>query len=559
MLSHIFLRDFAIIETLDLELEPGMTALTGETGAGKSILIDAIGLVLGDRADSGVVRHGAEKTEITLSIDVSDTPSAMQWLKDQDLDQDDQCILRRVITSSGKSRAWINGTPTNLTMLRQLGEQVVDIHGQHEHQSLMKKEMQRQLLDDYGSHAKQLQTLDKHYSEWKQLNDKLRQLTDQSSDHQAQIDLLSFQTQELETLELVEGEYIQLDEEHSRLSNAGELLQTAAGGIEQLYDADENSVYSILSHLISDLSGQERLDSALTEPLALLTEARIQIEEATGLLRNYQDSLELDPQRLDWVESRISDLLQMARKHNVTPEELPEKFNSLSARLAELDGGDYDLDALQAKLDKAREQYLETAEKLHKARQKAAKQLGQGVSTAMQQLGMDGGVFEIRCDYDPESKFTTHGLDDIEFQVSANPGQPLKALIKVASGGELSRISLAIQMIAAQKVTLPALIFDEVDTGIGGGTAEVVGQQLRKLGSSRQVLCVTHLPQVASQAHQHYKVTKIKGKTSTSTGMLDLQADERVEEIARMMGGIEITESTRALAREMLQTGEQSN
>ena len=559
MLSHIFLRDFAIIETLDLELEPGMTALTGETGAGKSILIDAIGLVLGDRADSGVVRHGAEKTEITLSIDVSDTPSAMQWLKDQDLDQDEQCILRRVITSSGKSRAWINGTPTNLTMLRQLGEQVVDIHGQHEHQSLMKKEMQRQLLDDYGSHAKQLQTLDKHYSEWKQLNDKLRQLTDQSSDHQAQIDLLSFQTQELETLELVEGEYAQLDEEHSRLSNAGELLQTAAGGIEQLYDADENSVYSILSHLITDLSDQERLDSALTEPLALLTEARIQIEEATGLLRNYQDSLELDPQRLDWVEKRISDLLQMARKHNVTPEELPEKFNSLSARLAELDGGDYDLDALQAKLDKAREQYLETAEKLHKARQKAAKQLGQGVSTAMQQLGMGGGVFEIRCDYDAESKFTTYGLDDIEFQVSANPGQPLKALIKVASGGELSRISLAIQMIAAQKVTLPALIFDEVDTGIGGGTAEVVGQQLRKLGSSRQVLCVTHLPQVASQAHQHYKVTKIKGKTSTSTGMLDLQADERVEEIARMMGGIEITESTRALAREMLQTGEQSD
>lgn len=558
MLSHIFLRDFAIIETLDLELEPGMTALTGETGAGKSILIDAIGLVLGDRADSGVVRHGAEKTEITLSIDVSDTPSAMQWLKDQDLDQDDQCILRRVITNSGKSRAWINGTPTNLTMLRQLGEQVVDIHGQHEHQSLMKKEMQRQLLDDYGSHAKYLQTLDKHYSEWKQLHDKLRKLTDQSSDHQAQIDLLSFQTQELETLALVEGEYAQLDEEHSRLSNAGELLQTAATGIEQLYDADENSVYSILSHLITDLSGQEQLDSALTEPLALLTEARIQIEEATGLLRNYQDSLELDPQRLDWVEKRISDLLQMARKHNVEPEALPAKFNSLSERLAELDGGDYDLDALQANLDKASQQYLDSAEKLHKARQKAAKQLGQGVSTAMQQLGMGGGVFEIRCDYDPAGKFTTYGLDDIEFQVSANPGQPLKALIKVASGGELSRISLAIQMIAAQKVTLPALIFDEVDTGIGGGTAEVVGQQLRKLGSSRQVLCVTHLPQVASQAHQHYKVTKIKGKTSTSTGMLDLQADERVEEIARMMGGIEITESTRALAREMLQTGEQS-
>lgn len=555
MLSHIFLRDFAIIETLDLELEPGMTALTGETGAGKSILIDAIGLVLGDRADSGVVRHGAEKTEITLSIDLADTPSALKWLQAQDLDQDDQCILRRVITSSGKSRAWINGSPTNLTMLRQLGEQVVDIHGQHEHQSLMKKEMQRQMLDDYGDHQKLLATLNKHYSAWKALKDKLDKLQNQNSDHQAQIDLLSFQTQELEALALVEGEYAELDAEHSRLSNAGELLMTASQGLEQLYDADQQSVYSVLSGLINDMTPLKDHDSRLAEPLSLLTDAQIQVEEASSLLRHYKDSLEMDPQRLQWLESRLSDLHQMARKHNVTPETLPETFADLSMKLAALSGDEYDLEALQEKLDESRQTYLDAAEKLHKAREKAAKQLAKGVSKAMQQLGMEGGVFEIACQYDEASKFSSHGLDDIEFQVSANPGQPLKSLVKVASGGELSRISLAIQMIAAQKVTLPALIFDEVDTGIGGGTAEVVGQQLRKLGSNRQVLCVTHLPQVASQAHQHYKVTKIKGKTSTSTGMITLRDDARVEEIARMMGGIEITESTRALAQEMLNTG----
>ncbi|RVU84501.1 DNA repair protein RecN [Leucothrix sargassi] len=552
MLSHIFLRDFAIIETLDLEFDQGMTALTGETGAGKSILVDAIGLVLGDRADSGVVRHGAEKTEITLAIDISDTPTALKWLQDQELDQADDCILRRVITSSGKSRAWINGSPANLTMLRQLGEQVVDIHGQHEHQSLMKKEAQRQMLDDYGSHSKLLTTLNTHYKAWKELNDKLDSLQNQSSDHQAQIDLLSFQTQELEALELAENEYEQLDEEHGRLSNAGELLSTASAGVDQLYDAEQNSVYSIISHLISDLSELKSLDSSLEEPVALLTEAQIQVEEASGLLRHYQESLELDPQRLQYVEERIASLHQMARKHNVMPEELLAKFQDLSSRLAGLSGDDYDLDALKEKLEESRQAYLKQAEKLHTARAKAAKQLSKGVSKAMQQLGMDGGVFEIKCAFDTETKFTAHGLDDIEFQVSANPGQPLKSLVKVASGGELSRISLAIQMIAAQKVTLPALIFDEVDTGIGGGTAEVVGQQLRKLGNSRQVLCVTHLPQVASQAHQHYKVTKIKGSTSTSTGMLTLKGDARIEEISRMMGGIEITDSTRALAREML-------
>ena len=553
MLSHIFLRDFAIIETLDLELEPGMTALTGETGAGKSILIDAIGLVLGDRADSGVVRHGAEKTEITLTIDISDTPNALIWLQENDLDEDDQCILRRIITNNGKSRAWINGSPANLSMLRQLGEQLVDIHGQHEHQSLMKKEMQRQLVDDYADNSDLIATLITRYDTWKALQDKLDQLQNQSSDHQAQIDLLSFQTQELEALQPIEGEYPQLDEEHSRLSNAGELLQTASSGVQQLY-AEKHSVYSVLSSLINDMGQLTDIDSAFKEPLAMLSEAQIQVEEASSILRQYQDSLDLDPQRLQFVESRIAQLHQMAKKHMISPDALAGKYQVLCSKLSDLSGDDYDLDALNEKLERAKASYLKQAEKLHKSRQKSATQLSKGVSGAMQQLGMDGGVFKIQCAFDTHNNFTTHGLDDIEFQVSANPGQPLKSLAKVASGGELSRISLAIQMIAAQRVTLPALIFDEVDTGIGGGTAEVVGQQLRKLGLNRQVLCVTHLPQVASQAHQHYKVTKIKGQTSTSTGILTLENEDQVEEIARMMGGIEITESTRALAREMLQS-----
>lgn len=554
MLSHIHLKNFAIIEQLNLELNPGMTALTGETGAGKSILIDAIGLVLGDRAESGVVRHGAEKAEITLSVDINDTPTAHQWLKKQDLDDDEQCILRRVITAQGKSRAWINGSPCNLSMLRQLGEQLVDIHGQHEHQSLMKKDMQRQMLDDYAMNQATNQSLLKKtasaFSTWKTLKDKLERLNSANSDHQAKLDLLRFQTQELDELSLGEDEAPQLDEEHARLSNAGQLLDSTSKSILQLYDADELTIYSGISDVLHRLEAGSQLDSALKEPFEMLQNAQIQIQEACDLLRRYQESVALDPERLDWVNSRLSTLHDLSRKHQTTPDLLYAKWQELNAQMTELDSDDYDLDALQEKLDKSELVYLDIAKKLTSKREKAAKKLSSGVSKAMQQLGMQGGQFSI--DIQSSENYSAYGLDTIEFQVSANPGQPLKSLIKVASGGELSRISLAIQMIAAQRMTLPALIFDEVDSGIGGGIAEVVGQQLRNLGNKRQVLCVTHLPQVASQAHNHYKVTKIKGKESTSTGMMVLNDAQRIEEIARMMGGIEITESTLNLAAEML-------
>ncbi len=550
MLTHIHVRNFAIIEKLDLELNPGMTVLTGETGAGKSILIDAIGLVMGDRADSSTVKHGCDKAEITLSIDISQTATAEQWLQEQDLDNDGECILRRVITSAGKSRAWINGSPCNLSMLKQLGEQVVDIHGQHEHQSLMKKDMQRQLLDEFANNQALLNKTHQAWQQWQTVNKHYQTLLTQSTDHLAKLDLLKFQTDELEKLGLQSNEVEQLEEEHSRLAHADQLLQAAGSAHQQIYE-DEQSLYSALGSVIQTLEQQLSLDNDLESPLELLNSAQIQLQEAAEELRHYLDKLNLDPQRLQQVETRMADIQNLARKHHIDAFELPRKLTQLQQELAELNSDEYNLEALQTRLQKTVNRYQQHASKLSKQRLLAARKLSASVTDAMQQLSMKGGIFEIKVTQDTD-KFSLFGMDDINFEVSANPGQPVKPLIKVASGGELSRISLAIQMIAAQKVTLPALIFDEVDTGIGGGTAEIVGKQLRKLGEGRQVLCVTHLPQVAAQAHHHYKVTKIKNKAGTQTGILTLTPEERTAEIARMMGGVEITASTIALAREMI-------
>jgi DNA repair protein RecN (Recombination protein N) len=552
MLTHIHIRDFAIIEALDLELHPGMTALTGETGAGKSILLDAIGLVLGDKADSNTVRHGADKTDITLSVDLAQTPTAREWLEAQGMEhEDDTCILRRVISAQGKSRAWINGSPANLTQLRELGEQLVDIHGQHEHQSLMKKDAQRQMLDAFADNDTLLEDTRTAWQAWKKLHERVNLLASQNQQHQERVDLLRFQAQELEALALQAGEPAQLDEELSRLGNAEQLRTTAAQGYHQLYD-NEPSLYSTLGRLLNDIQQQARLDNQLEPSLELLTSAQIQMQEAASLLRDYAESLDIDPARLQWVENRIADIRSLARKYRIDPNELPARLQTIQTELAQLGGDDYDLDALEQQLQEVTQTYLKQAGTLGKARTQAAQQLSTGVTQAMQQLGMQGGQFIIQVNQIPNAHFQASGMDSIEFTVSANPGQPLKSLMKVASGGELSRISLAIQMIAAQKITLPALIFDEVDTGIGGGIAEVVGKQLRALGTNRQVLCVTHLPQVASQAHQHYKVTKLKGKEHTSTGIEHLTSSQRVEEVARMIGGVEITPATRTLAEEML-------
>lgn len=556
MLTYIHIRDFAIITDLELELQAGMTALTGETGAGKSILLDAIGLVLGDKADAGSIRHGAEKADITLSVAISNTPQAQQWLAEQELLVDDEnCILRRVVTNTGKSRAWINGSLTTLTALRELGEQLVDIHGQHEHQSLMKRDMQRCMVDAYAGNDTLLKQTQDAYRQWKILHERHQALTTQSSHFQERLDLLNFQVQELRALALENGEITQLDEELNRLGHAEQLQATAEQGYQQLYE-NERSIYSSLSQLSQELTRQVRVDDALNAPLELVSSAQIQIQEAAWVLRDYAQALDLDPARLSEVETRIADIRNMARKYRMEAELLPEHLAHLQAELANLASDDYDLEALQAKLTAAGQAYKKSAQALSKTRIKAADQLSRGVSTAMQALGMQGGQFQIQVVLVEDKTPHLQGIDQLEFLVSTNPGQPLKPLTKVVSGGELSRISLAIQMIAAQKMTLPALIFDEVDTGIGGGIAEVVGAQLRTLGTNHQVLCVTHLPQVASQAHHHYKVTKVKSIDSTQTGIIYLDPIERVEEIARMMGGTEITPATRALAVEMLERAE---
>jgi DNA repair protein RecN (Recombination protein N) len=502
------------------------------------------------------VRHGAEKAEISLEVDIHELPQAYAWLQAQDLaDSREMCLLRRTVNIQGKSRAWINGSTVTLSQLRELGEQLVDIHGQHEHQSLMKKEAQRHLLDAFAQNDTVLQATKQAWQHWKKLHERIQYLSTQSQQYHERLDLLKFQAQELASLELQADEIAQLDEELSRLANAEQLRSTAANSYQQLYEA-EPSLYSVLSRTLSELEQQLKLDTKLEPAVELLTSTQIQLHEAASQLRDYAEHLELDPQRLHWVENRIADIRSMARKYRIEPELLLAKLHSVQTELEHLDNGEFDLAALQSQLSEASQQYQMWAAQLSQIRQQAAAQLSVGVSQAMQQLGMQGGRFVIQVQANATANYQALGTDQIEFLVSANPGQPLKPLIKVASGGELSRISLAIQMIAAQRVTLPALIFDEVDTGIGGGIAEVVGKQLRQLGHNRQVLCVTHLPQVASQAHQHYRVTKVKSFNATRTGIEVLDAAQRIDEIARMIGGLEMTPATLALASEMLATAQ---
>jgi len=553
MLTHIHIRDFAIIEDLELELGSGMTVLTGETGAGKSILIDAIGLVLGDRADSATVRHGASRAEVSVELDINGHQEAARWLAEQDLEPDSGCLLRRVVGADGRSRAYVNGSPVKLQALKQLGEMLVDLHGQHEHQSLMRRPVQRELLDNYADHAALLSQVAEHYQHWASLKQQLDDLRAQGDARRERLDLLRYQVQELDALDLKTGELPELEAEHARLANAGRLLELAQGAYQTLYEGDEQTVHDQLSSLCHSLDEAAGLDERLVESRDLLANAQIQVAEAADGLRRYTDHLELDPQRLAWVEDRLGEIQDLARKHRVAPAELPGLHEQLREELAHMEDSHYDLQTLEQELDKSEASYRQAARALSESREQAARQLGEQVSEAMQGLGMAGGCFEVQVEHDPEERFSAHGSDRIDYQVTANPGQPLRPLTKVASGGELSRISLAIQMIAARAVSIPTLIFDEVDTGIGGAVAEAVGRQLSGLGEQRQVLCVTHLPQVAAQAHHHLQVYKRKWQESTETEIASLDPSERVNEVARMLGGLQLTDQTLAHAREMIE------
>ncbi|MEN8800513.1 MAG: DNA repair protein RecN [Thiogranum sp.] len=551
MLLSLHIRDFAIIDELEVELGPGMTALTGETGAGKSILLDALGLLLGDRADAGAVRHGAGRADISASFDVRAIESARNWLAQQELTLDGECQIRRVVLSEGRSRGYINGSPVPIQTLRDFGECLVDIHGQHEHQSLMKRELQRQLLDSHGGHDKLLAELAGIHRDWKHTQDQIEAITGTGQDRDSRLEFLKFQLQELNELAPEAGEVLRLHEEHARLANAGRLLETCGSHIARLYD-DEHSAQAAISHALSDLDPLAQIDPTLKEASELIDSALIQLEEGVDQLRSYQQGLELDPQRLQWVEQRLDALHKIAGKHRIEAETLTDFQSRLGQELDRLEQADQQLQALEQRRQQLVTQFDKCAKQLHRKRVKTASRLSAQVSDVMQTLGMQGGRFNIEVGAGATDAMSAYGRDQIEFLVSTNPGHPPKPLTRVASGGELSRISLAIQVVAAADTHIPTLIFDEVDTGVGGAVAETVGKQMQLLGKHHQVMCVTHLPQVAAQAHHHLQVSKLTGDKTTRTRIRPLTGNERVEEIARMLGGQTITASTRQHAREML-------
>jgi DNA repair protein RecN (Recombination protein N) len=557
MLNHIHVRNLAIVDEIEVELGAGMTTLTGETGAGKSILVDALGLVLGDRADSGVIRHGCERAEISASFDAGQHTAARAWLQSQDLDMEGECQLRRVINREGRSRGYINGRPVPVQSLREIGDLLVDIHGQHEHQSLLRSTVQRQLLDDFGSHRDLLDEVRTLFEDWKTTRQQLDTARQEDADRDARLNLLRYQSQELAALGLTVEEIEALDEEHARQANAGRLLEACQLGLVRLDADDGGSAHALLNQTLDELSELARLDSGLAETTGLLNEAAVLVQEGISALRQYSEQLEIDPQRLHWLEERIGLLHDLARKHRCKPAELPAVEADINRSLEAIEHSDQRRTELASRLGALESAYQRAAGQLTRKRQQAARDFAKQITAAMQTLGMAGGVFEVSVQPRADASPAMQGLDVIEFLVSANPGQPVQPLSKVASGGELSRISLSIQVISAGSETIPTLIFDEVDSGIGGGVAEIVGQQLRGLASNRQVLCVTHLPQVAAQAHRQLQVSKLTCENTTRTSIRKLDNDERIDELARMLGGMKITRQTREHAKEMLEQGQQ--
>ncbi|NOI76666.1 DNA repair protein RecN [Vibrio coralliilyticus] len=551
MLAHLSVNNFAIVKSLQLELSHGMTTITGETGAGKSIAIDALGLCLGGRAEASMVRQGEEKTEVSAAFSLENNIHATRWLEDNDLLEGSDCILRRIINKEGRSRAFINGSPVPLSQLKTLGQLLINIHGQHAHHQLMKSDYQMAMLDQYAGHTNLLKGTRNAYQNWRQADNNLKQLKENSAANLAQKQLLEYQIKELNELSLGEDEYEELEQEHKRLSNSGELAATCQQAIELIYEGEEVNALGILQSASSSLIQLAELDEALAELPNMLSEAIIQIEEANSELRGYLDNIDVDPARMAFVEERFSKVMSMARKHHVLPDELYQHHQDLLSQIEALDCSDEKLEELEQAVEAKYQAFLTSAEKLHKSRCRYAKELNKLITASMHELSMEKAQFCIEVD-----KQCTHpsplGMDNVCFVVSTNPGQPMQPIAKVASGGELSRISLAIQVITAQKVDTPSLIFDEVDVGISGPTAAVVGKMLRKLGESTQVLCVTHLPQVAGCGHQQLFVAKQTKAGKTETQMHTLDNEQRVSELARLLGGSEITESTLANAKELL-------
>ena len=548
MLRQLSLRDFVIVDRLELEFSSGFSVLTGETGAGKSILIDALALALGERGDAGVVRAGCDKAEIVALFDIAALPAVAAWLQANDLAADDDLMLRRVVDANGRSRAWINGTPATVQQLREVGEHLVDIHGQHAHQSLLRSDAQRQLLDAHAGLEGQVRAVGEAWRQWRAADGAWREASTQAEALGREREDLSWQVQELAQLDLGEDEWAALDVEHRRLAHAASLIEGAHFALAALAEGDA-ACQETIDQVAGRLDSLAAFDPALAEVASVLASVQAELSDAVSSLRRYAERADLDPARLSQVEQRMEAVLAQARRFRVAPEALPEVLRAARERLDALTAAS-DLGGLERQAQVAEQEFRLLAGQLSEARQEAAQAMSVAVSASMTQLALGGGRFEVALL--PQPAGTVHGLEQVEFRIAGVSGQEARPLAKVASGGELSRISLAIQVLTSRSAAVPTLIFDEVDVGIGGGVAEIVGRLLHELGLERQVLCVTHLAQVAARADAQWRVAKTTraGEVLSSIQLLD--AAERVQEIARMLGGVELTEITLQHAQEML-------
>lgn len=551
MLIHLAIHQFALVEHLDLELKQGMSVITGETGAGKSILLDALGLALGERADTGFIRYGSEQAEIAATFMAN--PQANNWLELHDIPLDDCIILRRVITNEGRSRGYINGRMVPATDLRELGQYLIEIHSQHAHQKLLQKDSAREILDAYANLQLPAKEVSLLYSEWQTLAKQLKKLQEDSSETQAQRQLLGYQVEEFRELNPSADELASLEEEQKRLANAEDTLLNSQTALSACSNDDETNACQLTHSALARVNAIDDQHPLLNEVRELLEQAQIQLEEASSTLERYLEQIDINPHRLQQVESRLSELYSMARKHHILPEMLYQHWQDIEQQYNALNLSDSDLENLTQQLANKQQEFTSAAQKLSQLRHKAAGKLDKEIESHFAALALGSAKFNTHLEATDASK---HGLDAISFMVQTNPGTPMGLLSKVASGGELARISLAIQVVIAASSAIPSLIFDEVDVGIGGGTAERVGRLLRQLGDKGQVLCVTHQPQVASLAHQHYQISKISGATTTHTQLRLLEQGQRREEVARMLGGVDITQQTLAHAEEMLAKAE---
>lgn len=560
MLLHLNIQDFAIVRSLDIDWQKGMTTITGETGAGKSIAIGALGLCLGQRTVTNVVRPNCKKADLSATFDIAKNKLAKKWLKMHELLSEDECILRRVISAEGRSKAYINGALVPLAQLKEISQFLINIHGQHDHQLIVKNSEQRHLLDNYANHSDLLSDVKYHHQQWQQLNAELNQLQNEKLSRDAKHQLLQYQVTELDEFSLQQGEFETLESDYKRYSNAQDLLNETLGALQSISENEQFNVIDSLNRSCDTLNSLSKIDPELIGLTNVLTEALVQIEDANTDLRQYYEKLDLDPETYAEIESRYSQALQLAKKHHVSPENLVALHGELSSELSAISSDETRLMNLHDEIEKAKQNYLIAAHALSDSRTQSAKKLSTLITKSMQELNMPDGEFFIRVAPTSSSSENTeqdqapniNGLDNVSFLVSINKGQALEAMNKVASGGELSRISLAMQVILASKVITPTLIFDEVDVGISGPTAAMVGKKLQQLAKNTQVICVTHLPQVASKGHQQLFVAKLTDGKHTETTMTELNEQNRVKEIARLLAGDKITEFSMANAQELL-------